>query len=86
MELYFPSSFSLKDKRRILESLLDRVRQDMNVSAAEVGHQDRHRLSKISFAVTGSSRGTVDHVFDNLEDLIGGEPTIQVREIDRSIV
>jgi uncharacterized protein YlxP (DUF503 family) len=86
MTVYFPSSFSLKDKRKSLSSLLDQIRNNLNASAAEVEHQDRHRLSTISVAVTNSSRNRIDQVFDNIKDVVDAEPTLQIRELDRSIV
>jgi uncharacterized protein YlxP (DUF503 family) len=39
-ELNIPEAFSLKDKRRILKSLKDRIKNKFNVSVAEVGHKD----------------------------------------------
>jgi uncharacterized protein YlxP (DUF503 family) len=39
-ELNIPEAFSLKDKRRILKSLKDRIKNKFNVSVAEVGHKN----------------------------------------------
>jgi uncharacterized protein YlxP (DUF503 family) len=86
MTVYLPASFSLKDKRKTLNSLLDQIRNNFNASAAEVEHQDRHRLSTISVAVTNSSRNRIDQVFDEILDLVDAEPTLQTREFDRTIV
>ena len=36
LELSLPGSASLKDKRRVLQSLLDRLHQQFNVAAAEI--------------------------------------------------
>jgi hypothetical protein len=45
IELGLPEAASLKDKRRVLRSLRDRVRARWNVSIAEVAEQDdRHRV------------------------------------------
>ncbi len=84
LQLYLPSSFSLKDKRKILRSLLDQIRDNFNVSIAEVHHQDSHRLSRIAVAMTNSSLKRIDQVFNNIEDVVEVEPSLQVREIDRS--
>lgn len=40
IELEIPGSGSLKDKRGVVKSLKERLRQRFNVSAAEVGDQD----------------------------------------------
>lgn len=48
LELRMPESFSLKDKRRVVKSLLDRLHQRFNVSASEVGHQEHHKLAELA--------------------------------------
>lgn len=40
LELHFPGARSLKDKRQVLRSLEQRLRNRFNVSVAEVAHQD----------------------------------------------
>lgn len=83
--LYCPSSFSLKDKRQHVSSLLDRARDSLNVSAAEVDYQDHHRLTRLAFSTVSSERSRIDQVFESLESLIDEEPSLQVREQDRDI-
>jgi uncharacterized protein YlxP (DUF503 family) len=50
-KLELPGVTSLKDKRRILKSLLTRLRNDFNVSVAEVDLNDVHRSAVIGAAV-----------------------------------
>ena len=40
LELHIPGNGSLKGKRRIIKSLVARLRREFNVSIAEVGAQD----------------------------------------------
>jgi uncharacterized protein YlxP (DUF503 family) len=40
VELGIPGAFSLKDKRHALRGVLERVRRDFGVAAAEVDRQD----------------------------------------------
>jgi uncharacterized protein len=55
--LHLPSSNSLKFKRQIVSGLLRRLRQELKVSAAEVGELDRWQLAEIAVAtVSGDSR------------------------------
>lgn len=84
--LYCPGAFSLKDKRQSIRSLIDKARDNWNVSASEVDHQDRHRLSKIAFSTVSSSKKQVETVFDNIERTISEDPEIQIREIERTLV
>jgi uncharacterized protein len=51
LDLHFPGARSLKDKRQALRSLETRIRNQFNVSLAEVEHQDlwqRARLAVVS--------------------------------------
>ncbi len=50
IELQFPESGSLKDKRQVLKSVLARLHNEFNVSAAEVGHQDAWQLATLAVA------------------------------------
>lgn len=86
MTLYCPGAFSLKDKRQSIKSLLDGVRDNLNVSAAEVDHQDRHRLSRVAFSAVSSDKNQVETVFDNIERDISEDPQLQIREIERTLV
>lgn len=50
IQLSLPSANSLKDKRRVLSSLLDRLHNQFNVAAAEVDHQDSWRRAELAVA------------------------------------
>lgn len=55
--LHLPDSGSLKSKRQVISGLLRRLRQELKVSAAEVGEQDRWQLAELAIAtVSGDSR------------------------------
>src|SRR5437773_7088022 len=55
--IHMPESGSLKSKRQIVSGLLRRLRQELKVSAAEVGELDRWQLAEIAVAtVSGDSR------------------------------
>ncbi|MCA9932104.1 MAG: DUF503 domain-containing protein [Anaerolineales bacterium] len=46
--------FSLKDKRRILKSVISRLRQQFNLSVAEVDCQDVWQTAVIGLAAVGN--------------------------------
>ncbi len=56
VDLAIPGSFSLKDKRRVLKSLLARVRRDFEVAAAEVADQDTWNRAGVAFACVANER------------------------------
>jgi uncharacterized protein YlxP (DUF503 family) len=54
LELSIPSANSLKDKRRVIKSVAARLRNEFNISVAEVDMLDSWRTATIA-AVTVSS-------------------------------
>ena len=65
---------SLKAKRKILKSIITRVRNRFNVSVAEVASQDAHQRAEIGFALVGNDQRLVNAKMDkilNLADEIG---------------
>ena len=46
--LHLPDSGSLKAKRHVISGLLRRLRQELKVSAAEVGELDRWQLAELA--------------------------------------
>ncbi len=53
LELHIPIATSLKDKRKVVRSVVARLRNEFNVAVAEVGHLDSWQ-SAIIAAVTVS--------------------------------
>ena len=64
---YIPHALSLKDKRQICRSLIDRTRQKFNASVAEVDTQDRHQTLTIGIAVVS---GDLAHAQNALDEII----------------
>ena len=50
VELFIPESQSLKDKRQVLLSLKDRLREKFNLSVAEVDGQDLWQKAVLGLA------------------------------------
>ena len=53
--LHLPESGSLKSKRMVVSGLLQRLRQQLKVSAAEVGELDRWQLAELAIATVSNS-------------------------------
>ena len=59
IHLDLPGCHSLKEKRRILKSLLTRVQNDFNVSIAEVGRNDAWQHAVLGVASVSNDQGHV---------------------------
>jgi len=54
IDVQIPASSSLKHKRRVIRSVVARVRNEFNASIAEVGHQDSWQLATLAVACVSS--------------------------------
>jgi uncharacterized protein YlxP (DUF503 family) len=61
---------SLKDKRRVVRSLKDRIRGKFNVSVAEVGSLDRHQQAELGVALVGNDGTFVESCLDKVVDYV----------------
>ena len=59
IDLQVPESQSLKQKRQVIRSVVARVRNEFNVSVAEVDHQDSWQLATLAVACVSSDAGYV---------------------------
>jgi uncharacterized protein len=60
LEIFLPYSQSLKDKRKVLNTLRDRVRSRFNAAFAELDFQDKWQRSRIGIVTLNSQKGLVD--------------------------
>ena len=70
--LQIPESHSLKDKRQVVRSLLQRARNDFTVAAAEVGDTERWQIAELGFAYVSESEAHVNEVIDKVARFIEG--------------
>jgi uncharacterized protein YlxP (DUF503 family) len=80
VELEITDSRTLKDKRQVIRSLLDRVRRRFNVGAAEVGGNDSVRFATLAAVGVGNERAFLDSMMAKVSDLIESEPRVVVLE------
>jgi uncharacterized protein YlxP (DUF503 family) len=62
LDLFMGEANSLKDKRRILKSMLEKIRSRFNVSIAEVGQQDLWQRSTVAFVCVSNERAHADQM------------------------
>ncbi len=56
VDIKIPGANSLKEKRHVLRSLKDNIRNKFNVAVSEVGHQDIWQRAAIGIAGVSSDR------------------------------
>jgi len=72
VEIHVHGSHSLKQKRGVVRSIAQRVRNHFNVSVAEIGGQDTWQRAVIGIAATGNDRryvrGLLEKALSFVED------------------
>ncbi len=64
---------SLKEKRKILKSVITRVQNKFNLTVAEVDHQDKWQRAVIGVAVVGNDKSYLDKVLQKTIDMLENE-------------
>lgn len=85
LTLHLPAPGSLKSKRHLLRSAIDRVKAKYNVSIAEVGDNDLWQRGLIGVAAVGNDHAFVNETLDKVSDFVASMHGGQIQVIDRSL-
>lgn len=77
-ELYLPECHSLKEKRSVLKKLLNELRRDFNVSAAEVDYHDVWQSALIAVVCVSGLRRACERIERQITDLLERHESAQV--------
>ena len=80
LELSIGDAMSLKDKRRVVRSLKDRIAHGHNVSIAEVGALDEHRRAVIGMAMVSNDSRYVQGALSKIVDFVRGVPAVDLMD------
>lgn len=72
LSLRISHSHSLKEKRRTLRSLVDKVKARFDVRLSEVGGHDTWQSADVGFAVVGSDRVVLERIVDEVIRYVDG--------------
>src|SRR5947207_8670956 len=80
LEIGVGDAMSLKDKRRVVKSLKDRIAHAHNVSIAEVGALDEHRRAVIGIAMVSNDSRYVQGALSKLVDFVRSVPSVDLMD------
>ena len=72
-ELHLDGCRSLKEKRRILKSLKDRLHNRFNVSVSETAHQDVWQRAELTCCVVTTDRRQAESVLNSADKLVDSD-------------
>ena len=81
--LLIRESHSLKSRRRVVKSLIDRIRSRFNVSVADIGDQNLWQKVVIGVAVVANDGRYVNEVLSKVLNLISSDLRAEI--IDQSM-
>lgn len=68
LELYLHNAHSLKDKRTVVNAILDRIRARFNVSACQLDDHDLWQRATLGVAVISNDAATANKVLNHVRD------------------
>lgn len=83
--LNIPAARSLKDKRRVITSLVTRLRNRFNAAVAEVGENDKWQVCRLGIAVVSNRSGHADQQLSAIMKMIDREPNILVIDYETEL-
>ena len=83
-DLSLPECRSLKEKRRVVKSLKERLQHRYRVSVAETRHHDVWTRAELTVAVVTTDRGHADSILDKLDRFVEGDGRATILHMERS--
>jgi uncharacterized protein YlxP (DUF503 family) len=77
VRLLIRDSHSLKDKRQVVRSIIDRLRNSFNVSVAEVEALDHRQLVVLGMAMASNEASHVKAVFEKIVTALRSHPVAE---------
>ncbi len=84
--LRIPGSRSLKDRRRVVQSLRDRVQVRHRASFAEVGHLEAHDAAVVAISVVGNDARQIRARLDSIRSDAEGAVEALLTDVDVQIL
>ena len=70
LKLHIPENQSLKGKRRIVKSIISKLRNQYNISIAEVDDQDLWQLATLGISCVSNNGQHIDETITNIINFI----------------
>jgi uncharacterized protein YlxP (DUF503 family) len=77
VRLLLRESRTLKDKRQVVRSITDRLRNGFNVSVAEVDARDHRQLAVLGIALVGSEVSPVRRTLEQIAQALRAHPVAE---------
>jgi len=86
LELFLHENFSLKGKRQVLRSIVQRTKNRFNVSIAEVEDQDLWQKAVLGICAVGNDRQRVNSILDKVVNFVEHTHLADVADSEIAII
>ncbi|MCL6477418.1 MAG: DUF503 domain-containing protein [Peptococcaceae bacterium] len=86
LELFMGEASSLKSKRRILKSLLDKMKARFNVAVAEVDKQDKWQYSTVGVTCITNDPSHAHQMMSAVVKYVETSGTVEILGIDTQLL
>ena len=76
-----PDIYSIKEKRRIIKPILEKMRQRYKLSAAEIDLQDSLAFSQIGGALVSNSKSYGETVLQKVFEMIENDAPVRIQDM-----
>ena len=85
LELLLVESTSLKEKRRIVRSIIERLKNRFNISIAEVGRLETLRRATLGLALVSNETAYLERTLNKIINFVEEDHRVQLIDLDREI-
>jgi uncharacterized protein YlxP (DUF503 family) len=83
VDLLVPEARSLKDKRRVVQSIKQRLRNQHNVSVSEVEYEEIHQRCALGISMVANESRFVQSCLDRLVDGFRADPRVSLLDYEQ---
>ncbi|WP_282924510.1 DUF503 domain-containing protein [Peptoniphilus genitalis] len=85
-EIFIFNANSLKSKRSVVKSIIEKSKNRFNISIAEVGENDKWQKSIIAFSTISNNQKIVEETIEKVINLFDSYSEIEIINIKREIL
>lgn len=86
VRLQLPEAASLKDKRQVVRSVLDKARSTWHLAASEVGSQDLLQIAELGFASVSGEPGHAQAPLERVLEGLRNHPVARLLDHELDVV
>ena len=85
-EIFIFNANSLKSKRSVVKSIIEKSKNRFNISIAEVGENDKWQKSIIAFSTISNDQTIVEETIEKVINFFDSYSEIEIININREIL